>query len=153
MIPSAPGANRSRHYNSWPIGCWSYLMRSRYAEQLERWFALLPRDQFHFLTMEEIAEDQQRGDGWRPSVPSAAAAPVRRPAPLHTATYDAITPEARAQLTEYFRPHNERLYELLGVDFGWEQRPESRLPSQARPPSRSGGEHQAMTTERIDTKP
>jgi hypothetical protein len=25
----------------------------------------------------------------------------------------------RAELAEFFRPHNERLYELLGVDFGW----------------------------------
>jgi hypothetical protein len=121
LDPERARANRSRHYNSWPIGCWSYLMRSRYAEQLERWFALLPRDQFHFLTMEEIADNQQQAmDGVHRflQLPPHRYDDLR---PLHTATYDAITPEARAQLTEYFRPHNERLYELLGVDFGWEQ--------------------------------
>lgn len=28
-------------------------------------------------------------------------------------------PEVRRQLEEFFEPHNQRLYEHLGVDFGW----------------------------------
>jgi hypothetical protein len=40
--------------------------------------------------------------------------------PLHTASYDAVSPDARAKLADYFRPHNEKLYELLGVDLGWQ---------------------------------
>ncbi len=114
-------AQRSPHYNSWPIGCWSYLMRSRYAEQLERWFALLPREQFHFLTLEEIEENPQAAlDGVHLflGLPPYRHEELR---PLHTAAYDAIDPATRAQLSEYFRPHNERLYELLGTDFGWER--------------------------------
>ena len=47
-------------YNSWPIGCWSYLMRSRYAEQLEGWLEYFDRRQFHFLTLEQLAADPQR---------------------------------------------------------------------------------------------
>ena len=27
--------------------------------------------------------------------------------------------DTRKHLIEYFQPHNEKLYELLGVDFGW----------------------------------
>ena len=42
LDPERARAKRSRHYNSWPIGCWSYLMRSRYAEQIERWFGSSP---------------------------------------------------------------------------------------------------------------
>jgi len=29
-------------------------------------------------------------------------------------------PELRKQLVEYFRPHNQRLYEFLGTDFHWD---------------------------------
>jgi hypothetical protein len=114
-------AQGSQHYNSWPIGCWSYLMRSRYAEQLERWFALLPREQFHFLTLEEMADDPQRA---LDDVHRFLELPPHRYEelhPLHTATYDSIDAATRAQLGEYFRPHNERLYELVGADFGWER--------------------------------
>ena len=32
-----------------------------------------------------------------------------------------MPPDSRARLQEYFRPHNERLYELVGVDFGWDR--------------------------------
>jgi hypothetical protein len=110
-------------YNSWPIGCWSYLMRSRYAEQLERWFAHFPREQFHFVTLEELTSD-----------PAAALAGVHAflglpphvngdLSPLHGARYDPLPTEVEQQLREYFRPHNRRLYELLGVDFGWDATP------------------------------
>lgn len=121
LAPERARAQGSPHYNSWPIGCWSYLMRSRYAEQLERWFALMPREQFHFLTLEEMAEDPQRAlDGVHRflELPPHRYDELR---PLHTATYDTIDAEARARLSEYFRPHNERLYELVGADFGWER--------------------------------
>ena len=30
-----------------------------------------------------------------------------------------MTPAVRERLQEYFEPHNRRLYELLGTDFGW----------------------------------
>jgi hypothetical protein len=30
-----------------------------------------------------------------------------------------MNPITRRQLEEYFRPHNQRLYEYLGEDFGW----------------------------------
>ena len=30
-----------------------------------------------------------------------------------------MTAQERAALADYFRPHNERLYELLGADLGW----------------------------------
>jgi len=125
-------AQSSPHYNSWPIGCWSYLMRGRYAEQLERWFALLPRDQFHFLTLEDLAEDPQRTlDGVHRflGLPPHQYDALR---PLHGAEYDPIAPEARARLTEYFRPHNARLYELLGTDFGWERAAGPSRPSVSR---------------------
>jgi len=34
--------------------------------------------------------------------------------------YDDLPEDLRKSLDDYFRPHNERLYELIGVDFGWE---------------------------------
>ena len=30
-----------------------------------------------------------------------------------------MNPATRRRLEEYFEPHNRRLYEYLGVDFGW----------------------------------
>ena len=43
------------HYQNPDFGRWSYLARSRYAEQLERWLALFPREQFLFLKAEDLS--------------------------------------------------------------------------------------------------
>jgi hypothetical protein len=135
-------ARRSPHYNSWAIGCWSYLMRSRYAEQLEGWFALFPREQFHFMTLEELAEDPQHAlDGLHRFLELPPHRYENLP-PLHTAVYDSIAPELRARLAEYFRPHNERLYELLGRDLGWESMP-GPSPALPSPPGQPTGRAQA----------
>jgi hypothetical protein len=120
LEPERARMRADKRYNSWPIGCWSYLMRSRYAEQVERWLTLFPRSQFHFVSCEELAADPQGAlDDVHAflEIPSHAYADLK---PLHTASYDALDPAVRAQLTDYFRPHNERLYELIGRDLGWE---------------------------------
>jgi hypothetical protein len=111
-----------RWYNSWPIGCWSYLMRSRYAEQLERWLEFFPREQFHFLTLEQLATDPQATlDRVHEFLELPAHAQPQLQA-MHVAPrYESIGATERRGLTDYFRPHNERLYELIGVDFGWDR--------------------------------
>lgn len=111
---------RDRSYNSWPIGCWGYLLRSRYAEGLERWLALYPREQLHVLTLEQLSADPH---GTMDRVHEFLGLPEHRNPelkPLFKARYDSIPAEARARLREYFRPHNERLYELIGTDLGWQ---------------------------------
>jgi hypothetical protein len=34
-------------------------------------------------------------------------------------SYDPMSPAVRERLESYFEPHNQRLYEYLGTDFGW----------------------------------
>jgi hypothetical protein len=119
LDPERVRASSDPRYNSWPIGCWSYLMRSRYAEQIARWLEYFPREQFHFLTLEQMGTEPQRAlDPVHEflELPGHRYADLR---PLHTAAYDSLSAETRTMLTEYFRPHNERLYELVGIDFGW----------------------------------
>jgi hypothetical protein len=119
LDPERARAQADPRYNSWPIGCWSYLMRSRYAEQLERWFELFERDQFHFVTLEDLSSDPQ---GTLDRVHEFLGLPEHAYGnlpKLHAAKYDSLAADTRQQLTEYFRPHNERLYDLVGIDFGW----------------------------------
>jgi hypothetical protein len=33
--------------------------------------------------------------------------------------YPPMDPATRRRLEDFFEPHNQRLYEYLGVDFGW----------------------------------
>jgi hypothetical protein len=131
LEPELARTKADRRYKSWPIGCWSYKLRSRYAEQLERWFALFPREQFHILTLEDLAADPQRTLNAVDEFLGLAPHHYEGLKALHVATYDPVDPEVRAQLSEYFRPLNERLYELVGRDLGWEQETRSGDPAEA----------------------
>ncbi len=98
----------------------SYRARGRYAEQLERWFAVFPRDRFLILSSEQFFAD-----------PAAAVRQVveflglpDRPLPAFrvppsSATRSPIESGIREQLAAEFAEPNRRLYELLGVDYGW----------------------------------
>jgi hypothetical protein len=98
----------------------SYLARGLYFDQLTRWFEVFPRDQFLIERSEDFFAD-----------PGATLTKVLEflglpdfPRPeykkLNSLSSGRMSPATRAQLVDHFRPHNERLYELLGRDFGWE---------------------------------
>ena len=35
--------------------------------------------------------------------------------------YSEMNPDTRKKLVEFFKPHNERLYKLLGTNFHWDE--------------------------------
>lgn len=98
----------------------SYLARGRYAEQLERYLRLFPREQLLVLQSEELYErpravyDRTLAFLELPEIDPGAFRPH------NVGTDRSAMPEAtRHELTKYFAPHNERLFELLGVRYDW----------------------------------
>jgi hypothetical protein len=99
----------------------AYRARGRYAEQLVRWFDLVPRDRLLVVSGEELYRESQRvmNDVFAflglPSV-TLSAFPAS-----NKADYPKMDDDVRRQLATEFRPHNQRLYQLLGRDFGWDK--------------------------------
>lgn len=101
---------------------YSYKSRGRYAEQLQRWFSLFDRKQFLILKSEDFFEkpawvcnalyqflglpdwEQSHYENANPGRYSSADAGVLR------------------ELAGYFRPYNKSLYEMIGMDFGWDDK-------------------------------
>jgi hypothetical protein len=108
------------HYHSWPLHWASYLMTSRYAEQLERWFEFFPREQFLFLNFDEelTGASQNALDAVYEHLGLPPHDNGEFPA-LNAGSYEPLSDETRTRLNEYFAPHNQRCYELTGRDFGW----------------------------------
>jgi hypothetical protein len=99
----------------------TYLKRGLYAEQLERWLRYFPREQVHVLSMEDLEagaeaamDDLHRFLGLPPFR-------AERLDPRFVTEYEPMPADTRSRLLEYFRPHNERLANLLGRDFGWSE--------------------------------
>jgi len=100
----------------------SYLLRGRYADQLERFLAVYPRERLLVVRAEDYFTDPQamlrRVFAFLDLPPFAPAMTVRK---KRIGLYEPMQSATRAWLQNYFRAHNERLSALLGEPFGWEE--------------------------------
>jgi len=117
---SRPGPNRSRS---------SYLSRGVYVDQLVRWAEHFDEEQTLVLKSEDFFGSPVDTlkvvlgflglPEWEPepSEPRGKNSDERK---KFKGKYKReMDPETRRRLEEYFEPHNQRLYDHLGVDFGW----------------------------------
>jgi hypothetical protein len=97
----------------------SYLARGRYAEQLERWLALYPRQQLLVQRFEDLVRDPlavlNATLGFLGLDPAGSVRLEAR----NTRRYPPMAEGTAARLREYFEPHNARLEALLGRAMGW----------------------------------
>ncbi len=98
--------------------------RGLYAEQIEHLLGFYPRDQLHIAITEHLAADPDSCISpifaflGVPTIPPHPG--IRRRAGRYPAA--AIEESARDRLRELYRPHNERLFELLGRRIAeWEE--------------------------------
>jgi hypothetical protein len=102
------------------VRSFSYLARGRYAEQLERWLRVFPREQMLVMRSEDYFADP---NGTLRRVLKFSGLPDFEPAePKHRnkgGYDDGIEPEIRAKLVEHFREPNRRLAELFGPELSW----------------------------------
>ncbi len=97
----------------------TYLARGRYAEQLERWLAVFPREQLLVLSSDELSE--RTPDTYARVLEFLGAGPYELESfpRVFDRDYPDMKPETRRLLAEYFAEPNRRLYELVGADYGW----------------------------------
>jgi hypothetical protein len=109
------------NYFSFNRQFYSYLSRGFYVDQLENWMKFFPSEQILILKSEDLFTDP--GSIFKRIVafldlpdfePNALKKANTTPSP----EMDAAT---RKRLVDYFRPYNQKLYDFLGVDFGWEK--------------------------------
>ena len=98
---------------------YSYRSRGEYADQLRRWFEYFPRDRFLILEMDALA---RKPDETLARILVFLDLPVGAPRVFerrHTMPRAPLDEGVRRSLQAHFEPHNRRLFELLGEDFGW----------------------------------
>lgn len=100
----------------------SYLSRGIYFDQLKKWFELFDRKNFLILKSELLFNNPT--DAYFKVIHFLGLSYLQ---PEHFTIFlkgnynTNIKPDTLNYLIEYFRPHNQRLYDLLGIDFAWEQ--------------------------------
>jgi len=97
----------------------SYVARSCYADHLERWLTLFPREQLHALTSEELLTDPARAlYGVERFLGVPDWQPVRY-SQENVREYPPMSPSTRDHLRRVFEPQDRRLEELLGLELPW----------------------------------
>jgi hypothetical protein len=96
-----------------------YQFRGIYVDRLKHWHEYFPPKRLLVLRSEDLYEDP-------PAVLDQVIDFLGLPSwkltefkAYNQKPYQPIHPETRLRLAEHFAPHNARLYEYLGRDFGW----------------------------------
>jgi hypothetical protein len=97
----------------------SYIRRGLYVDQLQRWYDIFPREQIQVIKSEDFYAEPTRIlhelCTWLGVVPWAPDNLKQ----YNQSNYSDMNPDTRQALAEGFAPYNQRLYELIGRDFGW----------------------------------
>jgi hypothetical protein len=106
-----------------------YLSRSTYVDQLLRWSEFFSREQMLVLKSEDLFEDPHQTlkivlgflglPEWETEAPEILREQKARDKRNAGGYEGEMDPSPRRRLEEYFAPHNRRLYDYLGRDFGW----------------------------------
>lgn len=109
------------NYYSFNYNTYSYLSRGIYIEQLKRWSNYFNKEQILILKSEDFFEDSQAVfqrtlqflnlPSWQPEYFGKD----------NVGYYPKMEASTRCRLLNYFESYNYRLYEYLGVNFGWEK--------------------------------
>jgi len=98
----------------------SYLARGIYVDQLMRWAEFFPREQMLILESRELRTSPAAALGRVYEFLGLPDRDLKTPKLANAFSYELLDPRTRERLVEYFAPHNRRLYDYLGVDFGWQ---------------------------------
>ncbi|HHT9137186.1 MAG TPA: sulfotransferase family protein [Candidatus Wunengus sp. YC60] len=109
------------NYYSFNYLHYSYLSRGIYVEQLQRLHQYFKKEHILIIKSEDFFKDSQATiekvlqflglPGWQPT-------DFKK---VNVGSYQKMDPAVRSRLLDYFEPHNHRLYEYLGINFGWEK--------------------------------
>ena len=113
--------NRDEAYVSIPHIQHSYFSRGCYADQFQRWFEYFPSESFFIASTEELSANPQIVCDEITDFLELSSQTVRASRRHNANRYSPMSESFREVLAGRYRDHNQRLYEMLGRDFGWDR--------------------------------
>ena len=109
----------NNNYYSYNFWAFSYLARGVYINQLENWMRFFHRQQILVIKSEDFfstPEKELRRSFEFLGLPDVELGSYPK---VNAGDYDKMAEQTRKNLTAYFKPYNERLYEWLEEDYLW----------------------------------
>lgn len=97
----------------------SHLEAGIYINQLKRWMEFFPKEQFLIIQSEELLEATTSTYNKILKFLNLPAYQLTNYKKYKSRNYEKLDATLRKKLTDFFQSHNEKLYNFLGMDFGW----------------------------------
>ncbi|HKS71742.1 MAG TPA: sulfotransferase domain-containing protein [Terriglobales bacterium] len=107
-------------YYSYAHQNFSYVARGHYAEQISRVFDLFPRENVMVMSSERLTKEAAQVYAEILEFVGLPQHTLRRFPHYSALRYPPMSKAARERLQSIFAPGNDRLFQLLNSDFGWE---------------------------------
>jgi hypothetical protein len=111
---------QDENYFSFNHQHYSYLARGVYVDQLQTWLNLFPREQILIIKSEDLYNNPRAVWEQLRGFMSLPEFEQEEYANYNEGGYTQMELSIRERLADYFEPYNARLYEYLGINFGWD---------------------------------
>jgi hypothetical protein len=102
----------------------TYLSRGIYIDQIKAWMDIFPRRQFLILKSEDFFDNQEttiKKTLKFLGLPDELLSNCDFGSTPRQYPYPKMEDKVRKRLIDYYKPYNQKLYELLGVNFDWDR--------------------------------
>jgi hypothetical protein len=110
-------------YFSWTYYLYAYLNQGIYVDKIQKWKEIFPKNPLLIIQSEKLFRDPQETYNRILKFLGASEYELSEFKKFKIGHYkeNKIESNIRLHLSEYFKPHNERLYKLLGERFDWDE--------------------------------
>jgi hypothetical protein len=91
-------------------------------EQIKPWLELYPIENFMFIKSEEFNKNTSLVYNEVLKFLRLHPFELKKYEKIRKREYEKMNPDTRKKLSEYFKPHNQRLSELLEMEFDWDNK-------------------------------
>lgn len=99
----------------------SYIAKGIYSSQLKIWFNLFSQKQLYIVSTEEFSCNPQETLDKIFKFLGVPKYKIKNLQKYKVANYPEMKPETRKFLIDYFKPHNQQLYNMLNRKFDWDK--------------------------------
>ena len=110
---------RRERYYSYNHHRYSYLERSRYVLQIQNWLKFFPKKQMLIIASEDLFARPQEVIDTICDFLDIPKYEMQGVIVYNARKYPPLDKDVREKMNQYFKPYNQALYDLIGVDFGW----------------------------------
>jgi len=112
--------NKDEYYNSATFQSHTYLSRGIYWNQLQQWYRYFSKEQFLVLSCDDYFNKPEQEFKKITRFLGLPDHQLKRFKKAHQGNYkDGIPEKMRKTLNEFYKAHNEKLYDSLGTRYAW----------------------------------